>query len=156
MLFRSGFIVDDLPQSDPIYQDLKFLEQHFKGVMPLEIIVYSNQKRGIVRNLKTLEAMDSFSRYIGAYPEMARPLSVVEGLKFARQAYLGGDPSNYALPNSFDMAFLADYLNKRRGETKQEAGFQQLLGSFLDSSRQEARISVNMADVGSQIGRAHV
>jgi len=119
-------------------------------VMPLEIIVYSNQKRGIVRNLKTLEAMDSFSRYIGAYPEMARPLSVVEGLKFARQAYLGGDPSNYALPNSFDMAFLADYLNKRRGETKQEAGFQQLLGSFLDSSRQEARISVNMADVGSR------
>ncbi|MFM7839281.1 MAG: efflux RND transporter permease subunit, partial [Chitinophagaceae bacterium] len=151
-LRSEGFIVDDLPQSDPIYKDLKFLEQHFKGVMPLEIIVHSKQKRGIVRNLKTLEAMDSFSRYIAAYPEMARPLSVVEGLKFARQAYLGGDPSTYAMPNSFDMAFLADYLNKRGGatKTKQESGFQQLLGSFLDSSRQEARISVNMADVGSR------
>jgi predicted RND superfamily exporter protein len=37
-LKTEGFIVDDLPKTDKIYQDLKFFENNFHGVMPLEII----------------------------------------------------------------------------------------------------------------------
>jgi predicted RND superfamily exporter protein len=93
--------------------------------------------------------MDSLSGYIAAQPEMARPLSIVEGLKFARQAYYDGDSSNYGLPNGFDIGFLAGYLNtKNSGESNNN--FTKLIGSFMDSSKQYARISVNMADVGSK------
>ena len=43
-LRSEGFIVDDLPKTDKLYVDLKFFEKHFKGVMPLEIIVDTKKK----------------------------------------------------------------------------------------------------------------
>ncbi len=110
-LKSEGFIVDDLPKTDKIYTDLKFFEKNFKGVMPLEIVVDTKRKNGLRSNpLKTFEKIDELSAYIGSQPELNRPLSIVEGMKFARQAYYDGDSSNYGLPNSFDIAFLAQYL----------------------------------------------
>jgi predicted RND superfamily exporter protein len=150
-LRSEGFIVDDLPKTDPIYKDLKFVEHHFKGVMPLEVVIDTKQKRGLSRNLMSnLERMDSFSRFISGHPSMARPLSILEGLKFARQAYWGGDSSNYTLPNSFDLAFLSQYLSSRPSDNGQSNNLSRILRSFMDSSRQRARISINMADIGSQ------
>ena len=153
MRLRSeGFIVDDLPKTDQIYTDMKFFEQHFKGVMPLEILVDTKRKNGLrINPLQTFEHIDSLSQYIAAQPEMARPLSVVEGLKFARQAYYDGDSSNYGLPNSFDISFLAGYLNaKPDSGATENSSFNKLITSFMDTGRQYARISVNMADVGSK------
>jgi predicted RND superfamily exporter protein len=94
--------------------------------------------------------MDSLSKYIAAQPEMARPLSIVEGMKFVRQAYYDGDSNNYAIPNSFDIAFLARYLNGTPGEGGKKNNLTRIVESFMDSTRREARISVNMADVGSK------
>ena len=148
-LRSEGFIVDDLPKTDKIYTDLKFFEQNFQGVMPLEIVVDTKQKNGIRKNtLKTLENIDSLSTYIAAQEEMGRPLSIVEGMKFARQAYYDGDSSNYALPNSFDIAFLSPYLNMKGGNESNQLG--KLVNSFMDEAKQETRISVNMKDVGSK------
>lgn len=150
-LKSEGFIVDDLPKSDKIYTDLKFFEQHFKGVMPLEIVVDTKQKNGLRKNpLKTFEHIDSLSAFIAQQPEMARPLSVVEGLKFARQAYYDGDSTNYGLPNSFDIAFLAAYLNAKPDSAGTPNNFSRVLTSFMDKDKQKARISINMADVGSK------
>lgn len=151
-LRSEAFIVDDLPKADPIYTDMKFFESGFKGVMPLEILVDTKRKNGMrINPLKTFESVDSLSAYIAASPEMARPLSIVEGLKFARQAYYDGDSSNYGLPNTFDISFLVGYLNTKTDSTTAGSnGFSRLISSFIDSSKQYARISVNMADVGSK------
>ena len=81
---------------------------------------------------------------------MGKPLSVVEGLKFARQAYYDGDSNNYALPNAFDISFLLPYLGKGNDSSQKKTNFSKLLSSFMDSNRQQARISVTMADVGSK------
>lgn len=150
-LKSEGFIVDDLPKTDKIYTDLKFFEQHFKGVMPLEIIVDTKRRNGLRSNpLRTFEKIDSLSSFIGSQKEMNRPLSIVEGMKFARQAYYDGDSSNYGLPNSFDIAFLARYLNTRTDPDVPQNNFTKLVRSFMDTSRQRARVSTNMADVGSR------
>jgi hypothetical protein len=147
-LRSEGFIVDDLPQKDPIYTDLKFFEHHFKGVMPLEIVVDTRRKNGLrINTLQTLDSVDQLSQYIAAQPEMARPLSLVEGLKFVRQSYYGGDSSNYGVPNSLDLPFLSSYLKTGGGgDSSQVKG---LLNSFVDKDQRRLRISVNMADVGS-------
>ncbi|HEX4851832.1 MAG TPA: MMPL family transporter, partial [Puia sp.] len=77
-LRSEGFIVDDLPQKDPVYVDLKFFEKNFKGVMPLEIIVDTKKKNGLRSNmLQTFDKIDQLSSYIASSPVMARPLSVV-------------------------------------------------------------------------------
>jgi predicted RND superfamily exporter protein len=141
-----GYIVDDIPQSDKIYKDLKFFESNFHGVMPLEILVDTRHKQGIAR-LSTLRKLDEFTRAMGAHPELSRPLSLVEGIKFARQAYYLGDSSDYGIPNQFDLAFLAPYLNMKGSGGN--SNFSKLLSSFMDSSRQVARISVDMADIGT-------
>jgi predicted RND superfamily exporter protein len=145
-----GYIVDDLPKTDKIYTDLKWFESNFGGVMPLEIVVDTKRKNGVTRNLKTIEKMDYLSQFIADQPEMARPLSLVEGLKFAKQAYYDGDSMSYITPNDFDMAFLAPYLRGQSGAADSTSQLGKMMKSFMDSSKQQARLSVNMADVGTQ------
>lgn len=151
-LKSEGFIVDDLPKNDKVYTDLKFFEKNFEGVMPLEIIVDTKKKNGLagMRALGIFEKMDSLAQYLHAQPEMARPLFLGEGLKFARQAFYDGDSMSYALPNSFDGAFVAEYLRPQKDTGTGKSTFARLLASFMDSTRQCARMSVQMADVGSK------
>jgi predicted RND superfamily exporter protein len=147
-----GYIVDDLPKKDKLYTDLKFFEGNFHGVMPLEIIVDTKKRNGLAgtRALKVYARMDSLSQTIASFPETGRPLSVVEALKFVKQAFYDGDSAYYALPNEFDGAFLADYLSPKSGVAKGGAGsFGRLLNSFVDTAKERTRLSVNMADIGT-------
>ncbi len=143
-----AFIVDDLPKNDKVYTDLKWFETNFGGVMPLEIIVDTKKRKGIFR-IKPIEKIDELSTYIAANPATARPLSFVEGLKFAKQAYFDGDSASYRVPYEGDLAFMAPYLQAKKDTSASAKGFSSLINSFMDSSKQMARISINMKDVGS-------
>ncbi len=152
-LRSEGFIVDDLPQKDRLFTDLKFFEKNFKGVMPLEIVIDTKRKKGWrAAPTKLLDSIDVLSKYIAAQPEMARPLSLPEFLKFLRQSYYGGDSSNYDIPNQADIALMSSYVSL---DAKAQPGaknntLSKLLHSFVDSNQQEFRVSVNMADIGSK------
>ncbi|MEO8962775.1 MAG: MMPL family transporter [Ginsengibacter sp.] len=150
-LKTEGFIVDDLPKTDKIYTDLKFFENNFKGVMPLEIVIDTKKRHGLTgaRVLPVLIKMDSLSTYISSQKEMSRPLSIVEGIKFVKQEFYGGDSSDYALPNSFDIAFIGDYL-QTRDDSSAKNGISKLLNGFIDTAKERTRISINIADVGTQ------
>jgi len=151
-LKSEGHIVDDLPKTDRIYTDLKFFEHNFKGVMPLEIVVDTKKRNGLsgMRALAVYEKVDSLSQYISAQPEMNRPLSIAEGLKFAKQGFYENDSSQYLIPNSFDGSFVAEYLRPSSTDSSKNGNFSRMLNSFIDSSKQRTRISVSMADVGTQ------
>ncbi len=145
-----GFIVDDLPKKDIIYTDLKWFEQNFGGVMPLEIVVDTKKKNGLFRSTKPLAKIDEFSTYLAANAACARPLSFVEGLKFAKQAFYDGDSLSYAVPYESDLAFIGPYLKSQKPSTlKASTPLTKLLNNFIDSNKQKARISVNMKDIGS-------
>ena len=150
-LKTQAFIVDDLPQKDKIYTDLKFFESNFGGIMPLEILIDTKKKNGIAgsRALGVYDKVAAYSEHLTTYPELAKPLSLAEGLKFAKQGFYDGDSNNYAMPNAFDGAFVADYLKPNKSAKADQGSLQKLMSSFIDSSRQVTRISVNMADIGS-------
>jgi predicted RND superfamily exporter protein len=149
-LRSEAFILDDLPKTDPVYADLKFFEINFKGVMPLEILIDTKRKNGIRANmLGNFSKIDKLSSFIDSSAVMARPLSIVEGLKFLRQAYYNNDSLDYGLPNEFDISFLAPYLSMKTDSVAKPTGVMKLANSFVDSNKQILRISVNMADVGS-------
>lgn len=141
-----GHIVDDLPKDDVVYQDLKFFEKNFRGVMPLEIVIDTKRKNGAV-SLPVLEKMDKLSQYLKQFPEIGHSLSIAEGIKFARQAYYDGDSTSYAVPNVFDAAFIQPYL---RSKGDKNSMFNKLIAAFMDSTKQKTRISISMADVGSK------
>src|SRR5439155_11838869 len=132
-------------------------EKNFKGIMPLEIVVDTKQKNGLRKNaLQTFKRIDSLSQFIAAQPEMGKPLSVVEGLKFAKQAFFEGDSMSYSMPDEYVMPALSQYLNMRAdtGNNTQHSSdknsFARLIATFMDSIKQQTRISVSMADVGSK------
>lgn len=146
-----GFIVDDLPKKDKLYTDLKFLERNFKGVMPLEIVVDTKKKNGLAgtKGLMAFTKADTLAQYIAAMPNMNRPLSIAEGLKFAKQAFFDGDSASYQMPTLYEIAFISDYLKQNKSDTGAKNNFSKMLSSFMDSSKQMTRISVNMADIGT-------
>jgi predicted RND superfamily exporter protein len=149
-LKTEGFMLDDIPKSDKLYTDLKFFEKNFKGVMPLEIVVDTKRKYGVSRNLNNLNKIDSLSEFIASIPEIAKPLSIIEGLKFAKQAFFDGDSAHYSMPSSYDLPALQQYLNFHGDSSESKNSLAKLVTSFMDSSKQEARISVSMADIGSR------
>jgi predicted RND superfamily exporter protein len=151
-LKTEGFIVDDLPKTDKIYTDLKFFEKNFGGVMPLEIIIDSKKRYGLAgtRILPVLQKMDSLSTYITSQKEMARPLSIAEGIKFVKQGFYDGDSSAYSIPDSYQAAFLGEYLKPNTDSGTSKNNLSNLLQSFIDTAKENTRMSINMADVGTK------
>jgi len=151
-LHAVGHIVDDLPQSDKIFTDLKFFEKNFKGVMPLEIIVDTKKKYGALTSLETWEKLDEFTTYLESQPNIGGGLTLTKGIKFAKQGLSGGDSSAYQLPDQIEFSALRPYLisTMRKRDSGNKNQFNQLLSSFVDSNLQEVRISVKVADVGSK------
>ncbi len=128
-----GHIVDDLPKEAKVFQDLKFFERNFRGVMPLEIVIDTKRKNGAV-SLPVLQKMDELSGFLKQFPEVGHSLSIAEGIKFARQAYYNGDSSSYAVPNVFDAAFIQPYLRSKGGD--KNSMFNKLISAFMDSTKQ--------------------
>jgi len=151
-LKTEGFIVDDLPKTDKIYTDLKFFEKNFKGVMPLEIVIDSKKRYGLAgaRILPVLVKMDSLSAYIASRPEMSRPLSIAEGIKFVKQGFYDGDAAYYSIPDSYQAAFLTSYLKPSGDSGRNKNNLSSLLAGFIDTAKQSTRMSIDMADVGTK------
>jgi uncharacterized protein len=147
-----AYIVDDLPKKDKIYTDLKYFEQNYKGIMPLEILIDTKKRRGLsgMKALSIFEKVDSLAQFIAAQKEMNKPISLAEGLKFAKQGFYEGDSTNYLLPNSFDGTFVGEYLRPTKDSAGTTNNFTKTLRSFMDSTSQTTRISVTMADVGTE------
>jgi hydrophobe/amphiphile efflux-3 (HAE3) family protein len=141
-LQTTGKIVDDIPKKDKIYKDLMFLEQHFKGVMPLEFSIDTKKKKGI-QKLSTIRKIDELETMLSTYPELSRSLSIAEVLKFAKQAFYKGNDQMYSIPNNNEKNFILRYL------PKSEPGKRTILNSFVDSTMQYTRISTQMANIGT-------
>ena len=143
LLKTSGTIVDDISKRDPLYTDLIFFEKNFKGIMPLEISIDTKKKKGVLQ-LSTLKKIDRLQDTLAKYKELSKALSIVEVIKTARQAFYGGNPEFYSLPNSSEIAFMADYIPDMKPKKRS------ILKNFIDSSYRFTRISVQMANVGTK------
>ena len=141
----NGYVVDDLPKSSKILTDLKFYEKNFEGILPLEISVDTKRKNGVLK-VATLNKIDELEQMIGSYPEFSRSISLNTGLKYASQVFYNGDTAFYRLPSEFDKNFILIYAaNAGKGN-----GNGNMLTNFIDKDKQIARVSFQMADVGSK------
>jgi predicted RND superfamily exporter protein len=140
----NGYVVDDLPEKDPVYTDLTFFETNFKGVLPFEISIDAKHPNGLVENnARAIYKIKRLQKMLAEYPIFSKPLSVVEGLKFSYQAYNDGDPKFYSLPSIGDLKTLTAYSGSLKGQGNR-------LQTFMDTSKQVTRVSYQVADVGSK------
>ncbi|MEZ0609152.1 RND family transporter [Fibrella sp. WM1] len=151
LIRATGYMVDDLPKNDPIYTDLKYFEKTYKGVLPFEVSIDAGRP-GRVLTPPTLNKIRQLQREFGQHAELARPLSVVEAVKFFYQAYRGGDPRYYLLPPALEMAKLQRYTSQLGTGTKRTGSVS--LASYVDTSRRYTRVSFQVADIGSTRLRA--
>ena len=139
----NGYVVDDLPKNSQILTDLKFFEKNFEGILPLEISVNTQRKNGVL-SLSTLKRIDKMERMIASYPEFSRSISLNTGLKYASQSFYNGDSAFYRLPTDIEKNFILAYAaNSGKGNGN-------MLTNFVDKDKQTARVSFQMADVGSK------
>ncbi|MEI6574965.1 MAG: efflux RND transporter permease subunit [Bacteroidota bacterium] len=141
-LKSSGYMVDDIPKDSRIYKDLGFFEKEFKGILPFEISVDTHKKKGVIQ-LSTLQKIDQLQDTLAKYPELSKPLSIAEVVKFSKQAYYKGNDSMYSLPNNQERGFILSYVPS--GKSKKRT----IMNSFVDSSLQTTRISVQMANISA-------
>lgn len=142
-----AYIVDDIPEKSEIVQDLRFFEQNFKGVMPLEIIVDAGKRKGIRQN-GVIQKIDSMERYLASLPELQEPVSYINLLKTATQAYYLGDTDSYRLPTKNELPFIGNYITASASKDSLNKG-RNMLKSFIDSTEQRVRISLKIADIGT-------
>ena len=146
-----SYMVDDLPKDSSVNSDLKFFEQHFNGVMPLEMVVDTGKPKGILK-LKNLEKIDRLEKFLRTQPVLTTPVSIVTFLKASTQAFYNGSPEYYRLPDNSEKNYVLSYLARSQSANGGNEGqmMQKLLRSFTDSTGQRARISLKIADIGSR------
>lgn len=137
----SGSLIEDMPQNTEFFKDIRFFENEFNGIMPLEIMVDTKRKRGVMR-LTTLKRMDELEERINEIPQLSRPISVVSLVKYSKQAYYNGNPKYYQLPTNQENSFILSYAKNSNTEAD-------LLKSFVDSTGRYARITTFMKDIGT-------
>lgn len=143
----SGSLIEDMPKKTGFYQDIKFFEEEFDGIMPLEILIDTKRKEGVLK-LATLKRMEELSTTIEEQDELSAPISIVNLVKYAKQAYFNGNPKYYQLPTSNERNFILPY-------AKSFGTNDNILGAYVDSTGQYARITTFMKDVGTdQMERA--
>lgn len=134
----SGSLIEDMPQNADFFGDIKFFEKEYEGIMPLEILIDTKRKKGVMK-LATLKRMNELQEYIEEIPELSKSISVVELVKYSKQAYYNNNPEYYQLPNSQEQTFILSY-------AKSSANSIGLLSSYVDSTGQYARITSYMKD----------
>lgn len=138
-----GYVVDDIPKSDVLITDLKYFEKNYGGVLPFEITIDTKKEKGVFANsARCLYRINRAQKLIAQYPEFSRPLSIVDGVKFLYQSYKGGNQKYYKLPPVTELKNIADYVKQEKEKKNQ-------LATFIDSTQQFTRISVQIADCGS-------
>ena len=137
----SGSLIEDMPQESDFVNDIRFFENEFNGIMPLEVMIDTKRKKGVMK-LSTLKRMDKLEDLIIETPELSKPVSVVGLVKYSKQAYYNGNTKFYQLPTSQENSFILSY-------AKNSSSNVDLLKNFVDSTGQYARITTFMKDIGT-------
>ena len=137
----SGSLIEDMPQESDFVNDIRFFEEEFNGIMPLEILVDTKRKKGVIK-LSTLKRMDALEDLIIEIPELSKPISVVSLVKYSKQAYYNGNTKFYQLPTSQENSFILSYAKNSSSDVD-------LLKNFVDNTGRYARITTFMKDIGT-------
>lgn len=140
-LYSVSYMVDDIPEESTLKQDLYFFEDNFSGVMPLEIIIDFGRPKSTI-NARNLRKVDRLESALEPLENVSTPVSIVSFAKAVRQAFYNGNERFYGLPSPSDRNVILTYLSNQSDDAN-------LLNSFVDSTGQVMRVSLKIADVGS-------
>ena len=141
----SGSIIEDMPKRTGFFDDILFYEKEFNGVMPLEIMIDTKKPKGALKST-TLKRINDLQETIEEIPELSKPVSIVNLVKYSQQAYYNGNPEYYDLPSTkFEETLLMSYI-----KNSTQKGNENMMKSYIDSTGQYARVTTFMRDIGTE------
>lgn len=138
----SGSLLEDMPKNAGFFKDIEFFEEEFNGVLPLEILIDTKRKKGVLKR-SNLEKMNALEEVINEIPELSKPISIVSLVKYSKQAFYNGNPKYYQLPTAQENNFILSYAKNTTNDVS-------LLSSYVDSTGQYARITTFMKNTETE------
>lgn len=135
----SGSILEDMPKKQSFFKDILFFDREFDGIVPLEILIDTKRKDGVLK-LSTLKRMERLNKSIEDIPELSSPTSVINAIKYAKQAYYNGNPNYYTLPTAQENRFILSYFDRSGND-------ENVLNNYVDDTGQFTRLTTFMTDI---------
>jgi predicted RND superfamily exporter protein len=106
----TGNLTSDLPDSDPILKDLRFIQKNFGGAIPFELLLdYKSDGRKF--NNQLLEKIETVQNVFKDDTIFSKSISAVDFMKLINMAYYGNNPDMYKLISRQDMRRLGQYVD---------------------------------------------
>ena len=137
----SGSFIDDMPRNTEFFDDIMYYEKEFNGILPLEIYIDGGRKESVSK-LSTIRNLEKVQNAISEFPELSTPISLVNGIKYSKQAFYNGNPKYYQVPTKQEETFIASYV-----KNSDVTGDVDLLKPYIDSTAQYTRITTFMKDM---------
>lgn len=142
----TGNLTGDLPDGDPILEDVNFIQDHFTGAIPFEIMI-DYKESGRLFNRATLQRIEELQDHFAKDTLFSKSLSIVDFVKLINMAYYNNNTKKYELIANKDRRFIKPYFDNFREEMDDVGGFS--LKELVDTSKTTLRVRMQMADIGS-------
>jgi predicted RND superfamily exporter protein len=142
MVVSNNYMMDDLPEDDPLIQDVGYISEHYGGTRPFTMTVELTDTSKSIWNLEVLQEIDTVQTYLETNYDVQVRSSLITALKVMNRGKHSGDANYYALPesqkrlNSFKKAL------KISNEGK-------MIRLFMDSTQTTLQINGFLDDVGN-------
>jgi predicted RND superfamily exporter protein len=137
---KDAGLLQEIPREHPMLKDYQFIDEHFSGTRPFEMVL--TVKDSIVNLLDPfiLEQVGLFERFLEDSCQVGALISPLSMLKGAHKAHKGGKPGEYRLPETIDQ------LNRYTLDVAQS----QYAGEwvkYMHNDQREMRISGRLPDL---------
>jgi predicted RND superfamily exporter protein len=139
----NNYLLEDLPNSDPLKQGFVWFEERFGGVRPFEMEVTVVDNTSTIWDLEALRAMERVHTYLDTAYGVDGIVSPVTVMWSLNKAFNGGDPAYYRLPDDPDEC--------RRLAKRTRLLGKDMIGSITSADGRTARISGRSVDEGGYV-----
>ncbi|MFM7466775.1 MAG: efflux RND transporter permease subunit, partial [Crocinitomicaceae bacterium] len=146
-IIATGNITGDLPKSDNILQDVKFLESNFGGSIPFEIMIHYPNKSWWKR--ETLDKIDKVQSALSRDTMFSKSVSAVDIIKWINMCYYDNDSTEYKLYNSRNKFVQRDLLRYIKDFSKRSDNGKYSIKELIDTNNRVLRIRCQIQDIGS-------
>lgn len=141
----TGNLTGDLPKDDFILKDIKFMEKHFGGAVPFEVMIDYKEK-GRLFGKNTLNKVEEVQLMLAEDSLFAKSISIVDFVKVINMAYYENNPERYTIISNRDKVRLSKYMDNFN-MTNNNSTFS--IKELVDTTNNILRVRTQMKDIGS-------
>jgi uncharacterized protein len=142
MIKTNNFIMDDLRASEPMKQNFNYLDDHYGGIRPFELVVELSDSNASFWNKDVLADIDKIENYLESDYGVRIKNSLVQVVKVMNRSSHTGNPDYFALSESTSKLRTIRRIVKIAGGGK-------LYNMLVDSTETVTRISGTIPDIGN-------